>query len=187
MLWHGKDEEYDNVYYLEGPAEPPDAAGLEKLISEIASAEKPIHGTRVNFVRGRVWSAGGTKEQNITLALVDLTGQGDLIGAQTFGELAILVEWECGRRNIKGRKVYLRKYIRVGNGAGVWGPGVRTGEEAMGVVDKRAFKEYADRVQTIVAPAGVNWQLRSKGGRLPRFNNNGVINDFAISREFRRN
>ncbi len=185
--WHGLKEEFDNTYYFEGPAEPPDAAGLTALINEVANAEKPVHGINVNFIRGRVWSAGGNVVQNITLALIDLSGTGGALGGNMFPEAAIVVEWECDRPNIKGRKVYLRKFIRPCNSVGQMDAEASRGAQLMTAPMTTPFKTYADRVQTIVAPAGVNWQLKSRAGRLPKANNNGVVNLGVRSREFRRN
>lgn len=185
--WHGKREQFDNTYYYEGPDAAPTEDGLRQFVNKIVAEEKGIHGVSAFFVKARLWSAGGTKEQNETLLLDDLTGQGTQLGGLTFREAAILVEWECGRKNVKGKKVYLRKYIRPQNGvAGADGTQMQGIDKIQPTAQAR-MRAYGNNVQTIEAPVGVNWQLISPSGRLPRFNNNAVCNDYVISREFRRN
>ncbi len=186
-LWHGVTERFNNTYYYEGPAEPPAEAGLRSFINAVHAAEIPIHGSSVSFKQARVWTAGGTKAQNVTLILMDLTGQGSALGAKCFKETAVQVSWETARLTILGRKIYLRKYIRCCNVVGSVSQEVMIGEEPMVGGMPTPFKTYADRVQTVEAPAGVNYQLKSEKGALPKANNNGVVERFVSSREFRQN
>ena len=187
MLWHGRAEEFQNTYYYEGPAEPPAGNGLYLFAETVASNERQVHSARVNYKTVRVWSAGGTPAENETLLLADLSMQGADIGAPIFGEAAVVIEWECERTNIDGRKVYLRKFIRPGSLIGSMSAAAGRGEDPLTDPMKALFKTYANNVQTVAAPAGVNWQLKSRAGRLPRANNNAVVNDYLRSREFRRN
>lgn len=188
LEWQGRQEEYDNTYYYEGPLFQAGDANFSNLIDEIVAAERPIHGSRVAFVRGRLWSAGGTPAQNETLVLKDLTGVGSGgAGAVLFGEAAAVVEWECARKDIKGRKVYLKKFIRPGNALIGMVEANNDGRAALGAGTKAAFKTYADRVQNTTAAFGPIFILTSPGGRVPRSPANGVVNDYLRSREFRRN
>ncbi len=186
-LWHGNLEEFDNTYYYEGPAEPPAGDGLSRFAFAVADAERNIHGSNVNFERVRVWTAGGTIAQNETILLVDLTGTGAAIGAPIFKEAAVVVEWECERKNIDGKKVYLRKFIRPCAMVATMSAEASRGEEGLTDAMKAPFRSYGNDVQTVEAPIGVNWQLKSRANRLPRFNDNAVVNTFVRSREFRRN
>lgn len=188
-LWHAQQERYDNVYYYDGPNFQAGDENFKRVLDALVEAEKNVHGTNVTFVQGRMWSAGGTKEQNQTMALVDYSGTGRIAGNSMFKEACILVEWVTARPNILGRKVYLRKYIRPG-----MHPNIRAGLEEMdgtgrlSANDKAVYKAYADAVQQINPGFGaVPWVLTSKSGRLPKELANGVVNDFLISREFRRN
>ena len=187
MLWHNVQEVYDNTYFYEGPDEAPAAAGLQAFVDAIVNAERNVHGVNVAFRRARVWTAGGSPLQNITIGLFDLSGTGKAIGNQMFGETAVQVEWECARPNILGRKVYLRKFIRSKNIVGNMDVTASIGETPIDAGARGVYKAYGDAVQRVVAPAGVAWDLVSPSGRRPKAPNNAVVNPFVSSREFRRN
>lgn len=186
-MWHGVQEQFDNVYYFDGPTFQAGDENYQRLVDHIVSKEKAIHGTNVEFMTGRVWTSGGTALQNVTQGLYDLAGFGSLGSTPVFKELAVLVEWECDRANVLGRKVYLRKFIR----PCVAMPGALdtmiTGEAMLGSTAKAPFKTYADAVQQVNLISGVEFRLISPSDRRPRAGNNGVVNNYVISREFRRN
>lgn len=187
-LWHGKQEEFANAYFYDGPVFQIGDENFRRLIDALVAAESPIHGRNVSFKQARVWSAGGTKEENETVALEDLGGTGTIDNAPFFKEAAILVDWVCARPNRLGRKVYLRKYIRPCvqlPGAGI---NVMSGEEQLHANQKAPFKTYADRVQNpAVFSGGPTWSLVSPTLRRPKEQGNGHVNEYLISREFRRN
>ncbi len=187
--WHGATEQYSNVYHFDGP--PVDGAPASLwtgLINDLTAAEKPIHGTNVTFKTGRVWSVGGTKQENVTLALIDLTGTGSGSAIKYFKEAAVLVEWECARLNIDGRKVYLRKYIRACAVLSGATDAEMQGENIFSTTVKGPFKTYADKVQKVTTGTSLEtFNLVSPNGRLPKADNNGVVNNYMISREFRQN
>lgn len=188
-MWHGVQEQFDNVYYYDGPPVTGSNPDLWKaVVDAVVAAEKPVHGTNVEFITGRIWSAGGTILQNVTLGLFDLDGFGTGLSVKYFKEAAVLVEWECDRVNVLGRKVYLRKFIRpcsVLNGAS---DAMMQGEAQLDSVTKGPFKAYANKVQELSVGASLeNFVLTSPTGRQPRNPQNGVVNNYLISREFRRN
>jgi hypothetical protein len=187
LRWQAKDEEYDNTYYYETPDGVLSPAELADAINIVQATEKAVHGLNVNFKRGRIWSAGGTKEENITLALVDLSGTGTQIGARIFGEAAVLIEWECDRLNIDGRKVYLKKFLRIGSVVGNMDAEVAQGREGMTEGMMNPFKSYADFVQRIQPLGGAAWNLIAPSRRKTKRSLNGRVNPFLRSREFRRN
>lgn len=86
-------------------------ADAEALLDVLVAKEKVFHGSEVTFTRGRVWSAGGTKEQNNMIFQKLLNGTGSMGTASVSGdkERAILVRFRAGVDS-KGRPVYLRKW-----------------------------------------------------------------------------
>lgn len=186
-LWHGQQESFDNVYYFDGPAFQAGDENYKRLVDAIVAAEKPVHGTSVEFMTARVWSAGGTIIQNITLGLYDLDGFGTAAGSTLFGEAAALIEWQCERPNVLGRKVYLRKYIRSQQSPGALTTDQATGKAALPAATVALYKSYADAVDIIPTVGGVIFYLVSPTGRSIRAADNGVVNTYYISREFRRN
>lgn len=187
-VWRERAELFDNVYYFDGPAFQAGDANYERLVERIVAAEKLVHGTNVTFEQARIWSAGGTVLQNVTLGLIDLSGTGSLGALAIYKESAVLVEWECSRANILGRKVYLRKYIRpCAVNSQVSTATILTGETAINASMAAPFKTYADTVDQIEITAGPTFNLVSPSGRETKAANNGVVNPYMGSREFRRN
>ena len=187
-LYQGVQERFANIYYYEGPTFQAGDENYRRLADELAAAEKGVHGSEVQFRTARVWSSGGTIIQNITLGLFDLTGAGELpVGDSVHAEGAVVVEWECQRPNILGRKVYLRKFIRPQNLPSGSGVAAARGKAALNATAKNPFKVYADRVDNILLSSGVTFVLVSPTGRVPRAPDNGVVNNYVVTREFRRN
>lgn len=187
-LFHGKQELFNNTYFYEGPTFQAGDANYKGLVDDLAAAEKLVHGPEVEFMQGRIWSSGGTILQNVTLGLFDLDGFGTLGGGSPMhAEAAVMVEWECSRANILGRKVYLRKYIRSQLGGNTADVPFARGKGPIGVNAAALYKTYANSVQKVARVAGPEFLLCSPTGRLPRNDNNGVADPFIRTREFRRN
>lgn len=101
-------QEFANVYYYE--SETAITAPAQTLLDELVAAEKNFHSTLVTYLRGSVWSAGGTPAQNQMLFQKALTGTGANAPGTTFDpERAILVSWPAGFDS-RGRPVKLRKW-----------------------------------------------------------------------------
>jgi hypothetical protein len=186
-MFHGALEEFDSVYYYEGP--PQFGSGnVDNFVDQLVAAERKVYSEAVKFKAGRVWTAGGTIRENITLGLVDKTGTGTMpAGARLHAEAAVLVEWECARPNILGRKVYLRKYIR-----SQYLPLGATDDSAMAISAlnssaKAPYKTYANDVQVISVASLGAFELVSPTGRKPKEAQNGVVDQYLRTREFRRN
>ena len=186
--FHGKNEEFSNVYFYEGPAFQAGDENYKRLCDRLVAAEKLVHGNEVTFLRARIWSSGASALENVTLGLFDYTGAGTLAVTELIhAEEDVLVEWECARSNILGRKVYLRKYLRpqglpVGSNASMG-----RGKLALASGVMTPFKTYADTVQAPSDATMPQFSLVSPTGRTPRAAANGVIDPLIRTREFRRN
>lgn len=187
VRWAGKLEEFDNIYYYEGPLFQLGDANLERLVNFVADAERPVHSGEVEFISGRIWSAGGSVVENVTLGLYDLDGFGTAAGTLMFGEAAVMVEWECSRPNVLGRKVYLRKFIKGQALANSQPAQVALGRDLLPASALPPYKTYADAVAEPDLNSGVAFALCSPSGRFPRARGNAVVDPQVRSREFRRN
>jgi hypothetical protein len=104
-------QEFSNVYYYQWSGLNPTESLAETLIDRVVELEKPLHGSNVTFVRGRCWSAGGTKAENNMIFQKALTGAGT--GGTPLGmdkERAYLIRWRAGVDS-RGKPVYLRKWF----------------------------------------------------------------------------
>jgi hypothetical protein len=120
-------QEWSNVYHYDVDF-PFNDAELERNLIEIVDAEKTWHSTAVSFVRGRVWSAGGTIAENQMRVDRILSGTGSTaLFAAVDRERAILVQWPAGLDS-RGKQVYLRKWYHP---CGVW-PGVSFSDAVLG-------------------------------------------------------
>ena len=185
--FHGGPERFNNTYYYELGGAPTDA-DLIALADFLVAAEKPIHTGAVAFKTARVWTAGGTIQQNVTVLLRDLTGVGSMIAGMTLhAEASVLVEWETNRTNVLGRKVYLRKFIRP-QGLPLNNPPQAEARDLLAAGNTGIFKTYADAVDAfVIANGGPSASLRSENGRTLRADNNGNVDVRLRTREFRRN
>jgi len=118
-MWEGQQEEFSNIYHFAEFDLPFDIPGIsdtdaEQLANNIADAERPIHGTNVDFVRARVWGpTDAPPSENVTIGKFDLSGTGSAAqDAYMCLEDCILVRVETDRLSIRDRKVYLRKWYR---------------------------------------------------------------------------
>jgi hypothetical protein len=186
--YHGALEEFDNVYFYDSLIPQIGAENYERLATAVVDAEKLVHTNQVEFKSARVWSSGGTIQENITLGLFDLAGLGTMpIGFEIHAEGSILVSWECDRTSILGRKVYMRKQLRPQalptGGTAAMG----RAKEAMSAAVMAPFKTYCDTVDEITTVDGVTFNLVTPGGRVQRVTGNGTVNQYVRTREFRRN
>lgn len=103
-------QEWANTYTYRSANANPDEAGALGMIDELVANEKTFHSSAVTFVRARCWSSGGTKQENKTIAMKNLTGTGSSLTVVGFDyERAVLIQWPAGVDS-RGRKVYLRKW-----------------------------------------------------------------------------
>jgi hypothetical protein len=104
-------QEFSNVYHYFQTGPAPNDAELEARLQEIVAIERDLHSTVVNFVRGRVWEAGGTPAQNQMRVQINLTGTGNQATiAGLDKERAVLMQWPAGV-DIRGKPVTLKKWF----------------------------------------------------------------------------
>ena len=104
-------QHFSNTYHYASVDNEPNEAGARGLVDELVAFEKSCHSTAVTFVEARVWSSGGTIEQNRMIGTFALSGQGSAsTSASMDRERAFLVSWPAGR-NSRGKPVFLRKWF----------------------------------------------------------------------------
>jgi len=110
LSFRGAAQVVANVYHYQDAGGSPSDADLGTLLANIVTHEKAMHSTAVTFVRGRVWSAGGSEAANQMRVDNNLTGAGTLTAHnQVDRERAVLIRWRAGSDS-RGRPVYLRKW-----------------------------------------------------------------------------
>lgn len=187
-LHAGFQENFDNTYFYDGPALQLGDENFRRLVDRIVAAEKLVHANRVEFMTGRVWSAGGTVVENVTQGLYDLDGFGSMLTNHLMAtEQAVLVEWECSRPNILGRKVYLRKFIRSQALPPPATADMALGRALLDQATRDAYATYADSVERPSDATMPEFTLCSPQLRKPRVVGNGVADAVVRTREFRRN
>lgn len=113
VSFRGVNQVFANVYHYSDAGGSPSDADLTTLLDNIVAHEKTWHALAVTFVRGRVWSAGGSEAANQMRVDKALTGTGaDTNHASMDRERALLVRWRAGSDS-RGRPVYLRKWYHV--------------------------------------------------------------------------
>lgn len=104
-------QEFANTYHYSYTGLNPSASLAESIIDAIVAIEKPFHSGDVTFVYARLWSSGGTIEQNAMIFEKVLTGVGtSALNASMDKERAILVQWNAGK-DIRNRTVRLKKWF----------------------------------------------------------------------------
>lgn len=151
--WLGGKERFSNVYHY-NPQEAT-AERAAEIVDALLAAEIPVHSTGVDFVESRVWTAGGTKEENDTIFMRDEADSGQATDDQRFFFIATYdISWKTGRENVLDRPVYLRKYLRSFSGlGGVPSDSALAGRTQLpqGTID--TLQQYADAVGTLVTPS----------------------------------
>lgn len=103
-------QEFSNVYYYE-MLSLPDEAAAQTIIDNITALEKTFHATTVTFVRGRVWSQGGSPGSNNMITQKNLSGTGARNPNPAIDrERAFLFRVRAGNDS-RGNPVYLRKWF----------------------------------------------------------------------------
>ena len=160
-------QEFSNVYYYEsttpGLPSQPDASAI---IDTVTTREKQLHSADVTFLKGRLWSQIGTKEQNEMIDQKNLSGTGALASLGNLDrERAHLIRIRAGV-DVRGNPVYLRKWFHSGGA-------IATGSITQLVLENKAGFTQAQRDQIVAAcqnmlsltQGGQNWELVAKSGR----------------------
>jgi hypothetical protein len=113
VSFRGVNQVFANVYHYDSGGSAPSDANLDALIDNMVTKEKAFHSASVTWVRGRVWSAGGSQASNQMRVDKSLSGAGGLSNHPDMDrERAVLVRWRAGSDS-RGRPVYLRKFWHV--------------------------------------------------------------------------
>lgn len=170
IAFRDNQQEFSNVYYYgNGAGANPGASDAEALLDALVALEKTFHSTLVSFVHGRLWSAGGTEQQNEMLAEKTLAGTGSTTpDANMDKERAYLMQWPAGVDS-RGKEVFLRKWY---HSCGVFpgGPspvpgGVLSNATGFTVAQRTAMMGNADDILTLGVAGSPGWSLVSKVGR----------------------
>lgn len=159
-------QEFSNVYYF-NCGSLPSASEADTLIDAATAIEKGFHSSSVTFLRGRVWSQGGSPASNNMISQKALTGNGTTSTVSSFDkERAWLFRWRAGNDS-RGNAVYLRKwYHSCGNGPGNVVPtsGNLDQTASLGASVKSNSEAAVSGIQSITA-AGISYSLTAKSGR----------------------
>lgn len=167
VSWKGNRELFSNVYHGDtgalGSVTPGDVSAIvDKLVQE----EKLVHASHITFKTARVWETGGTPAENETILIKDLTGNGTMAsGGGLWPELCGVVNFDTGRNTTTGRKIYLRKYIRLG-AFPTSGDPAAIGQGTLPTTTKNLLKTYGDNVKSFSVLAGaVPFNMEAPGGQ----------------------
>jgi hypothetical protein len=177
--FRGATQEFSDVYYYEVTGLP-DTSQADTIIDNLTSYEKAIHSTLVTFVRGRLWSQGGSPGSNNMISQKNLSGTGARATVTSFDkERAFLVRLRAGSDG-RGNPVYLRKwYHSCGN--------ISTGVTITNsVLEQIGSLSAGDRAAIVsaVGPAGdangspLAPKLCAKSGRQPDAGANWVAHQY---------
>lgn len=164
VTFRNTSQEFNNVYHynLAGAVIAP----AQSLLEEVKAGEVAFHSTDVQFVRGAVWSSGGSIAQNQMLFQEALTGTGSQSLATAMDrERAVLVQWPAGIDS-RGKPVYLRKWFH--SSGACQGHSFTNSElqntAAIDTASRNTIAAAADSAFTLIGTAG--WQLCAESGRL---------------------
>lgn len=150
-LFRGVQQPFSNIYHYR--VLDPTGVNWGNVVDELVALEKTWHATVVNFRYVRVWSSGGTKEDNKMVFEKQLTG----VGATTpIGEMdrerAVLMRWPAGFSKT-GKPVYLRKwYHTCGNTPGVtFGAAVLANTAELSAAQRSSIATEMNKVRLIGA------------------------------------
>jgi len=161
-------QEFTNVYYYE-MLNLPNEAEAQTLLGNLVSLEKTFHTTNVIFVRGRVWSQGGSPGANNMITQQNLSGT----GARAFDsnwdkERAWLFRLRAGSDS-RGNPVYLRKwYHSVGAffSGQVISAAIYANTTGISASDKTSMRAQMQAIGDANGSAGAP-KLCAKSGRVP--------------------
>jgi hypothetical protein len=179
--WRGIEEEFSNVYHFQTAVD----VTSDQVVDGVLAAEREIFGNNVTFVNAKVWGpTDGTALQSRMLLQRDFANSGNLaVGAITAKELAAVVQWDTGRINLRGGRIFLRKYLHVGRLAASDEEAAK-GNAPMQASSITALTAYADDVKNAVGLSGAD--LCDEKGRLLPFNTPAIVLPHLHTRQFRR-
>ena len=156
---------FANVYHYGSVGLNPGATLAENLLDELVTFEKTIHSSLVTFVKGRVWTSGGSRAENQMLVQKTLSGVGSMSTSASFDkERAYLIQWSAGVDG-RGHKVSLRKWYHSCGffGSHALGAAVMDGTTGFSGTDRTAIANKADGITRIGTVD--DWGLVAESGR----------------------
>lgn len=165
--FRGAPQEFSNVYYYDGLPSQPSENEATQIINTVANRERAWHALAVTFVRGRLWSQGGSPGSNEMISQVNLSGTGArTTDASIDRERAFLFRLRAGSDS-RGRPVYLRKWFHA-CGQFVSGQSINSNVAAnisgWTQAERDAQVAAMNNIGQIADPPGVG-TLTSKNGR----------------------
>lgn len=159
-------QEFSNVYYFE-VGSLPNETEAGSLIVALSALEKGWHSSLVTFVRGRLWSQGGSPGTNNMIAQVNLSGTGARTAISGMDkERAFLFRIRAGNDS-RGNPVYLRKYFHACgqfvSGAGV-GSSILENSAGFTTAERNAQVAAMNTIRSIT-DSGKTYTLCAKSGR----------------------
>jgi hypothetical protein len=156
---------FSNIYTYGGIGTMPNPAQAATLINEVVNIERALHSQDVRFIQGRLWSSGGTREQNQMITTIPLAVEGSQGTTADFDrERAVLVQWPAGK-DTRGKKVYLRKWFHCSgacNGV-TFAASVKSNLTRIPVADRTVIANQASNLARIGTSA--EWGMIAPSGR----------------------
>ncbi len=179
--WRGIEEEFSNVYHFDLAVD----VTSKQIADEVVTAEKALMGTNVTFKNVKVWGpTDGTKAQSVMLLQEDLTGNGLITpGAVTAKELTAVVQWDTGRKNTRGGRIFLRKYVHLGTLNAV-DESAAKGNTQLPAPSVTAIKAYGNKVKNPLSAS--NAPLTDQKGRTLPLGTDTQVLPHLHTRQFRR-
>lgn len=171
-------QEFSNTFHYDNGGATPSVAEAEKIIDQLVIHLKAMHATSVTFIRARLWSAGGTREQNTMIFQKPLLGQGSqLVGTNIDKERAYLLQWPAGKDR-RGRPVRLKKWFHYmcAPSGGNLAASVLDNTAGLSDAERTVLQNHAAKFQPLFVDL-IGYQLVSKSGR-------GVQGDVRAHRYF---
>lgn len=162
--FRGVNQEFSNVYHYSGTL--PVASQADAVMDALKAIEVPFHSSDVTFVRGKLWSAGGSAGSNQMISQKNFSGVGSQAATSTMDrERAVLIRFANGI-DVRGRPVYLRKwYHSCGAFAGVLftGTGILGNTAQIPGADRTTIQNAADDLLSLTVNS-VTYNLCSPKG-----------------------
>ncbi len=179
--WRGIEEQYSNVYHFDAAVD----TTSDDLANSVVASERAAHAVNVTFKNVKVWGpTDGTKEQSVMLLQKDLTGTGNAVRTyDTAKELTAVVQWDTGRKNSRGGRIFLRKYLHVG-ALGESGEDQAKGNAALAPATVTRLTTYANNVKNAVGVSGA--AISDKKGRKLPVGTPAQVLPHLHTRQFRR-
>lgn len=156
--WRGQAEEFSNVFHYDIDVSDQGNERLELVLDAIVNNMRPIFGSEVTFVRGRVNGPTNQGAAADTMRVIkDYSGAGTRAptsGGTIGKESAVVVSMYVGRNPATGRKRFLRKFLHVGVINSQSDP-VRLGSSQLPASEITFFEDWFESMKNLTIPPDV--------------------------------